>query len=232
MQKINWNADGGSRMTKVGEAQLVRNGHSSDHLKALHDIIESAASISIAAAFLKLKGLGKIIDGLRTRLVAGAAVEMFIGRDFCLTEPLALKELLTLSDQHNALVVFLAKANPRSTFHPKLYLGINSNEARVLIGSANLTGGALTTNEEMSLSWKLGLEDALLKQLQDVFVEYRSKDRFEELDDIVLEQYRSQFKIAQDTKRRIEKEMASSDSAKANVPPRGIQPESQRTKGA
>jgi HKD family nuclease len=200
-------------MAGVNEAQLVRNGDSSDHLKALHDLLETATSISMAVAFLKSTGLGKIIDSLRSRLAAGAAVELFIGRDFCLTEPEALKELLDQSKRHRSCEVFLAKADPRSTFHPKLYLGLGASEARVLMGSANLTGGALAANEEISLSWKLGLEDALLTQLQEVFATYRSKDRFEELDDVVLEQYRRQFKIAQDAKRRIEKEMASADSS-------------------
>ncbi len=137
---------------------------------------------------------------------------MFIGRDFCLTEPKPLEELLELSKRHTSLEVFLAKAEARSTFHPKLYLGVDAAEARVLVGSANLTGGALTANDEISLLWTLGLGDALLTQFQDVFVTYRSNDRFEALDDILLEQYRRKFRIAQDTRRRVEKELASTDS--------------------
>jgi HKD family nuclease len=163
----------------------------------------------MAVAFLKPTGLDKIIESLR----AGAAVGIFVGSDFCSTDPKALKTLLDLSKRHTSLDVFLAKAEARSTFHPKLYLGIVAHGARVLMGSSNLTGGGLTTNEEVSLRWRLDLGETLLVQLRGVFVTSRSKTRFEELDDIVLELYRRDFKKAQDAKKRAEKEIAAADGA-------------------
>lgn len=143
--------------------------------------------------------------------MTGAQVEFFIGRDFWITDPEALKNLLDLSEKHALFSVYVAKIIPGLTFHPKVYLGVDATEARVIMGSANLTGGGLTENEEISLAWTLKLRDPLLEQLQDVFATYRSKATFEELDAIVLEQYSREFKIAQDAKRRIENE-TSTDS--------------------
>ncbi|MFY2826560.1 phospholipase D-like domain-containing protein [Ruegeria sp. MALMAid1280] len=215
--------ESGSQTITTGEAIelkepcLVRNTSGSflgSHLEALRFVVENATEISIAVAFLKGKGLKKVIRAFRERLAAGAKLEMFIGRDFWLTEPEALKELLYLSQQYSALKVYLVKNTKGSTFHPKVYVGTGAADARILLGSANLTGGALTKNEEMSLCWKLELNDPLLTQINDVFTSYRSDDISEELDAIVLEQYRSRYKIALDTQRRVEKEI---DSANASM---------------
>ncbi len=201
----------------LGEPRLVRNGVADDHLATLDSMIRGASEISVAVAFLKAKGLGKIVRRLSERLQAGATVEMFVGSDFCLTEPDALKTLLDLSCEHEALKVFLAKSRTSSTFHPKLYLASSGKKARVLMGSANLTGGALTSNEEMSLAWWLPEGDPLLRDLREVFSGYRSDDRFDELDAIVLELYRRRFTVARDARRRVEKEIAAADVAAFDV---------------
>lgn len=198
-------------MPGVTDAKLVRNESPDNHLDALRAVLRSASEIYVAVAFLRSKGLHLIIEDIRSRLAAKAKIEMFVGRDFCLTEPKALGELLALSKRQPSLKVFVAKADPRSTFHPKLYLGISANEARVLMGSANLTGGALMANDEISLSWALDPNDALVAQLRNVFVDYKAARRFEELDEAVLGQYRLKFKEAEEAKRRIEKEIAAAD---------------------
>ena len=190
----------------------MRNGVSIDHMKALDELIDRANNISVAVAFLKSKGLGRIIGTLTRRLDAGAEVEIFVGTDFCQTEPMALKELLKLSKRYRKLTVWAAKPDARSTFHPKTYLGVDRKVARVMVGSANLTGGALSGNEEISLVWEVGLDHPLVADLKDVFGNYRTNGRCEELDDIVLEQYRRRFKIAEDAKKRVEKEIEASDS--------------------
>lgn len=191
---------------------LVRNGVANDHLKALEDIFGDASSIVIAVAFLKSKGLGRIIQTLTTRLKAGAEVEMFVGTDFCQTQPDALKDLLALAKRQPMLKILAAKPDARSTFHPKVYLGVDANTAHVMVGSANLTGGALGANEELSLVWKVELDDPFLTDLQSVFDGYRVNPRFEVLDEFVLDRYRRRFREAEDAKKRVEKEIAASES--------------------
>jgi HKD family nuclease len=123
--------------------QLIRNTSAQDHLKAVLGVLEAATHISLAVAFLKQKGLGKISRMLEARLKAGANVEVFIGRDFFLTEPTALETLLKISRRCSSLQVFVAKRDTGSTFHPKIYVGLHKEGGRVLVGSANLTGGGL-----------------------------------------------------------------------------------------
>ena len=55
-------------------------------------------------------------------------------------------------------------------FHPKVYLSRNANEARIIVGSANLTAGGLNSNIEASLMLTMELDDpedaALLQELE------------------------------------------------------------------
>lgn len=191
-------------------SRIVRNASPKDHLDAMSEVFHGASKISIAVAFLKLAGLQKVASMIQARLNAGTKIDIFVGRDFCLTEPAALDELLKLSTRYSSLAVLVAKVEPRSTFHPKVYLGIDDNEARLLVGSANLTGGALAANHELSVLSILGLADPLVSEVQAVFDDFRRSDRFEVLDSLVLERYRLVFKAAESAKRRLERELASS----------------------
>lgn len=199
------------------EPTIVRNDSADDHLHALHFVLRDSTQVSAAVAFLKSKGLRKIISALTARLAKGTRIEIFVGSDFCLSEPDALNDLLRLSRLHPFLEVFLAKSDARSTFHPKLYLGWDGKAARLLLGSANLTGGALTTNEEISLACILDLDDGLLEDVRKVFSDYRSSARFEELDEVVLERYRSKYKIAEDARRRVDRDVASMATAMFDI---------------
>ncbi|GGB39822.1 hypothetical protein GCM10011380_31670 [Sphingomonas metalli] len=196
----------------VARPLLVRNDGSGPHLDALERVIDGAIQIAIAVAFVKSKGLGRIVGGLKKRLGAGAAIEMFVGTDFCVTEPRALKDLLDLAKSQPKLTVLVAKPDARATFHPKSYLGVGAKGARAMVGSANLTGGALQTNEELSVLWDMHLADPLLAELRAVFDGYRANPRFEPLDGVVLDRYRRRFKTAGEVKSRIEKEIAAYDA--------------------
>ncbi len=191
--------------------QFVKNSPGQDHLKVITNVFDNAQRILFAVAFLKHKGLKEIDPILAKRLAAGAEIEAFVGRDFCLTEPSALERLLELSKQFSSLKIYVAKQLAQSTFHPKVYIGIKDGQAHILIGSANLTGGALSKNEEISILFTCRTTDSLFKQKTAMFQEYRSKigGRFEVLDYIVLEQYRLQFNRAQRIKKRVEQEIES-----------------------
>ena len=160
-----------------------------DHLEAFNEVIEGAEKISIAVAFFKLSGLKLVIDEIEKRLHDDTEIEIFIGRDFCITEPKALKKILTISNRYPSLTVYLARKQQEWSFHPKIYVGENATGARILIGSANLTKGALKSNEELSLSWEIEAKDALLTQIHNVFTRYRTGRTFKKLNKNILEQY-------------------------------------------
>lgn len=173
---------------------LVANTGKADHSKFITDIIKDADEIIIAVAFLKRAGAELIAPLLEKRLGAGADVELFVGTDFFLTEPVALEILLALKERYTACKIHLADRGS-ATFHPKAYVSRRKDQYRSLIGSANLTGGALSTNEELSLYVDHGAGDILTSQLTATFARYRKSSHFQDLDSLTLEQYASSHTI-------------------------------------
>lgn len=68
-----------------------------------------------------------------------------IGTAFAQTEPRAL-ELLNVKPDRLRLVI-----NSEGTFHPKVVMGRKGDRARAIVGSANFTTAAYTTNTELSM---------------------------------------------------------------------------------
>ncbi|GAB6966899.1 hypothetical protein JCM25156A_09360 [Komagataeibacter kakiaceti JCM 25156] len=183
---------------------LVANTGKTDHSVFIPDIIKNADEIFIAVAFLKRAGADLIAPLLEKRLAMGANVELFIGTDFFLTDPAALESFLALKDRHRACKIRVAD-RAAATFHPKAYMSRRGNQYRSLIGSANLTGGALSTNEELSLCVDHSVDNPLTTQLIATFDRYRQSPRFQELDSLVLEQYASRHAIDARERKKYEK---------------------------
>lgn len=105
----------------------------------------------ICVAFLKSTGLKLVRGALESALKRGAPVKLIIGLDFYLTEPAALHELSRILAPSKAGKLLLVEGASDLTYHPKLYAWRSGNDASVVIGSANLTGGGLSKNVELSV---------------------------------------------------------------------------------
>ena len=175
-----------------------------DHAEAIAELLDGAEQVVIAVAFLKKGGAIHLATLLEGRLAAGATVELFIGTDFFLTEPEALERLLTLGTRHASCRTMIADRSP-ATFHPKIYSARQGDEWRTIVGSANLTQGALRSNEELSLLVHHANGDTLTEQLGTTIERYRNWKRFQPLDDLVLQQYRSVHEIDRSERAKYEK---------------------------
>lgn len=184
--------------------RLITNGNAGGHREALASVFADADRITMSVAFLKDGGAAFIEPLLEARLKNGAIVEAFIGTDFFVTEPKALQRLLELQSAWDLFTVFVGNQQ-RSTFHPKTYVGRRAEGVRCLVGSANLTGGALEGNDELSVLTEVNAGDALSQELEAAFATFRDGGRFQRLDRLVLEQYASRFAIADRWKRKAEK---------------------------
>jgi HKD family nuclease len=184
--------------------KLISNGNGTGHKGALEAVFADADQITLSVAFMKEGGAAFVEPLVKARLNKGATVEAFIGTDFFVTEPKALKRLLDLQNASDRFTVFVGRQE-RSTFHPKAYVGRRPDGVRCLVGSANLTGGALGGNDELSISVELMPKDPLAQDLEAAFTAFRDGNRFQRLDALVLEQYSSRFAIADRKKREAEK---------------------------
>jgi HKD family nuclease len=185
---------------------LVSNDTGNGHGGAIDAVLADAEAISIAVAFFKVGGAQFIGPLLETRLADGANVEIFVGTDFFLTEPDALKILLALRKRHPGLTVFLGDRG-KATFHPKIYAARVGASCRSLVGSANLTAGALSDNDEVSVRTDHADGDALSLQLAKQFDRFRADPRFHALDDFILLRYEERYRLHKRLRDRLEKEM-------------------------
>jgi HKD family nuclease len=110
-------------------------------------------SFTAAVAFVRRSGVRHICQALRGFVHNNGQVRIVIGIDHKATTTDGLQELLDCVEPSGEVFVF-HNAGP-STYHPKIFLFENEREARVIIGSSNLTEGGLFTNYEASVILRL-----------------------------------------------------------------------------
>jgi hypothetical protein len=101
------------------------------------------SSVSARLGFANASGVRHIADALEKWSKAGNKSRFVVGVDGTVTSEAGARALLRLADE-----LWLFRHPGRPLFHPKTYLFESASEARVLIGSANLTESALWVNYE------------------------------------------------------------------------------------
>ncbi|WP_394333859.1 phospholipase D-like domain-containing protein [Chitinophaga ginsengisegetis] len=144
-------------------------------------------------AFLKRSGLDLILDRLSENCT------FYVGTDYYLTEPLAIKKLL-----RNGSKVYLTK-KVKSTFHPKIYYFRQGNNISILAGSANITGGGLDTNFEVSVLIQIEKNSSVDKEFK-AMIETYSSNSTQITGDIQLSQYEREFDTYRKKHRKADKE--------------------------
>ena len=126
--------------------------------------IPNPERITIGAAFLNVRGLLTIGHAL-ARVAPNTTA--FIGIRNGITSAQGLTNLLQLK----CSIYAVDTGSRLRLFHPKIYASRNTDEARVVIGSANLTGGGLASNIEASFCLTLPLSQAdnamMVTELED-----------------------------------------------------------------
>ena len=118
--------------------QIISNFQDNNHLKVIKSQITNSDELVICVAFLKNSGLNLLLKSIPKKTV------LFIGIDFYITEPNAIRTLFK-----NGFNVNIVSVDKRS-FHPKIYYFKQNKKINIIIGSANLTSGGLETNFETS----------------------------------------------------------------------------------
>lgn len=131
----------------IQRARLLINEDEVGHGDAIAKLLTKAKQLECMIAFAKLSGFKSILLDLKKALTSGLEARFAIGLDFYQTEPDLLRQLLRLSRKHS-LKLYLSDS--AATFHPKIYALSHDNGYTVLIGSANLTSGGLSSNYEAS----------------------------------------------------------------------------------
>jgi hypothetical protein len=116
-----------------------------------------------------------------------------VGLDFGRTTYEGLSRLLELEPGADMHTYVFFDENPACTFHPKVFLFSNDDEAYLMVGSNNMTGAGLGTNVEAALSFSATLRDETILGAFTALAAWRdeqSDSRVRRLTPELLEQLR------------------------------------------
>lgn len=109
--------------------------------------------VRFAVAFARWEGIGLISSSLEKFLSRGGRFESVYGAGNGITTPDALYYGLLLKELFPSRIYagFVEDEYANASFHPKFYEFRSADHVRVIAGSANLTGGGLQRNSEVSI---------------------------------------------------------------------------------
>lgn len=151
------------------QAQIIDN--SSRYMNVeLDTLIRRATDVRIAVAFISRSGLALLGPAIEARLYSQTSFEFLIGLDMLWSEPAALRELYSLSQQTKNLHLYCyVSPNNAELYHPKLYLLRDKSEASIIVGSSNLTVGGLRKNVEVNTIITGTLEDEVISDAYGIY---------------------------------------------------------------
>ncbi len=173
--------------------QIITNNRRPTHSRVINRLLDSSEETVICVAFLKNSGLDFIINRLPDNCT------FYIGTDYYLTEPSAIKKLI--KDRHT---VYLTK-KVQSTFHPKIYYFRQGSDISILTGSANLTGGGLDTNFEVSVLIQTKKGSSIDKEFNSMIEIYSSNSTLI-TGELQLSQYEREFETYRKKHKKADKE--------------------------
>jgi HKD family nuclease len=160
------------------------------HDKHIVKLIENSDEVWIAVAFLTHSGLNKLIDKIQLLINAEKSVYIIAGQNFGHTEPRALRVLMNMFEGKVYAKLYLDKADQgNKVFHPKLYIFRTISNYTIISGSANLTAGGLTSNNECSLQVIADESDTVCKEALDYMKELILPINSNEVDEDIIKEY-------------------------------------------
>jgi len=112
----------------------------------LPDLIEKCSDIDVCVAFVKIDGLRKILPSLE-KLVGKGGVIRFVFEMSGITDKESAEALLKFSKNNPTSQILFQN---RHSLHAKAYL-LKGDNPKVILGSSNLTGAALSDNQEANV---------------------------------------------------------------------------------
>jgi HKD family nuclease len=169
---------------------------SQNHTAMLNKAIIGANTLYIAVAFFKKSGLNQLIEPLKAAVKNNCNISIVVGQDFCLTEPVAIKELYYLiRDKNNCRFYMSPDGAANSIYHPKMYLALNGKIATLITGSANITKGGLSDNIELSLMLEGPENEPIIKSAVGWFDKILLNDKLIKVCELTINQYEAKYKI-------------------------------------
>ena len=145
--------------------------------RALASDIESKkwTRIEMAVAWVRRSGTQHLQSPFKIFLGRGGFAQVAVGVDIENTSEEGLKDLLALEADGN-IEIYIHHNEADATFHPKVYLFRNDTEARLIVGSNNLTEAGLFVNTEAGLQLDAPLMDPIIRDARTALAAWRDPD--------------------------------------------------------
>ena len=131
--------------------------------------------LDIAVAWVRASGMAYLSDRLAAFLRHGGQMSVIVGIDLENTTCEGLQMLLDL-EQYGGCETFVYHNEADSIFHPKVYLWQNEEEARLIVGSNNITRSGLYTNVEAGLQVDATVDAPVVVQALDALSSWKSAE--------------------------------------------------------
>ena len=168
--------------------RIISNQENRTHFTEISRHISNADEIIFCVAFLKNSGLNSVLENLKAKV---NNCSFYIGVDFYLTEPSAIRKLF--NDGHN---VYLTQKK-KTTYHPKIFYFRNENIINVIIGSTNLTYGGLETNIEASFAVETTLNSQIDIEFRD-FLQSLNEHSTQVINEQIISDYENRYLVYKD----------------------------------
>jgi HKD family nuclease len=131
--------------------------------------------LDIAVAWVRGSGMAHLSPQLAGFLRHGGHLSVIVGIDLQNTTLEGLSALLDL-EQFGRCETFVYHNEAGSIFHPKLYLFRNEEEARLIVGSNNITEAGLYVNVEAGLQVDTKIDATVVIQTLDALSSWKNTD--------------------------------------------------------
>jgi len=147
--------------------------------KALADDLESGKwqRAEMAVAWVRRSGMRHVAVPFGKFLKSGGAAQVTVGVDIENTSHEGLSDLLALQSA-GSIETYIHHNEAEVVFHPKVYLLRNDAEARLIVGSNNLTEAGLFLNTEAGLQIDAPLADPVITEARTALAAWRDQALF------------------------------------------------------
>jgi hypothetical protein len=142
------------------------------HVDQVDDVDPFWDTLDIAVAWVRASGMAYLSDRLANFLQHGGQLSIIVGIDIQNTTREGLQALLDL-EQYGQCETFVYHNEAGSIFHPKLYLFRNEEEARLIVGSNNITQSGLYVNVEAGLQVDTDINAGIVAQTLDALSSWK-----------------------------------------------------------
>lgn len=143
-----------------------------DHVDKLNGIAPYWDSLDVAVAWVRAAGVAHLSRSFQQFLKHSGSLRFVVGIDLQNTTKEGLQALLDL-EVFGSCETYVYHNEADSVFHPKVYFFRNIQEARIIVGSNNLTQAGLYSNVEAGLLVDAKIKDSLVVQVNDAFDAWR-----------------------------------------------------------